>query len=61
MLKVRFFGEKYQKKFNAIQIKVTNSEALQLENELMNKGIEAGNGSPGRVNIRVKKGVNYVE
>lgn len=60
-VKGAIYGEKYQKKFNAIQIKVSNSEALQLEDELMSKGIEAGNGSSGRVNIRIERGVDYVE
>lgn len=48
------YGPKYRKTFSAIQIRVPESEAIPLEKKLRNKGIEAFNVSPGRVNIRVK-------
>ncbi|WP_240416613.1 hypothetical protein [Paenibacillus periandrae] len=49
------FGQAYSKSFPAKQIRVkTAGEALALERELRNKGIEAANGSPDRVNIRVQ-------
>lgn len=46
------YGQKYAKRMKSIQIRVPFEEALPLEEELRNKGIQAGNGSPGRVNIR---------
>ena len=48
------YGEKAKKTYTAIQIKVNADEAISLESELQQKGIEARNGSPERVNIRVK-------
>ncbi|WP_333813859.1 hypothetical protein [Muricomes intestini] len=50
------YGEKYTKYFKSIQIKVGPGEAIPLEGYLRNKGIEAFNGSPGRVNIRTDWG-----
>lgn len=47
-------GKKYQKSFTAIQVRVDPLEALHLERVLKEKGIEAGNISSGRVNIRIK-------
>ena len=48
------YGKKAKKTYTAIQIKVNADEAISLESELQEKGIEARNGSPERVNIRVK-------
>lgn len=48
------YGGKYSKSYNAVQIKVPNSEAVGLEQELKSKGIQADNIAPERVNIRVK-------
>ena len=48
------YGKKYAKTFTAVQIKIPEFSAIPLEEELKNKGIEAGNTAPGRVNIRVK-------
>lgn len=50
------FGEKYVKYFKSIQISVDTNEAIPLETYLLKKGIEAGNVSPGRVNIRTDWG-----
>lgn len=47
------YGEKYQKTYTCIQIRVDEMQAILLEQELNDKGIEATNGSPCRVNIRV--------
>jgi hypothetical protein len=47
---------KYAKIMKSIQIKVPDNEAIGLETELISKGIEAGNGSTGRVNIRTDWG-----
>lgn len=48
------YGKKATRTFTAIQIRVNAGEAIPLEHELRDKGIEAFNGSPGRVNIRIK-------
>lgn len=50
---------KYQKNYTSIQIRINPTEnldvqALDLEAELREKGIEAANIAPGRVNIRVR-------
>lgn len=45
---------KYRKTYTSIQIRVNVDEAILLESDLRQKGIEAANGAPGRVNIRVK-------
>jgi len=47
------YGEEFTQSFQARQIKV-ESGAIAIERELRKKGIEASNGSPGRVNIRVE-------
>lgn len=47
------YGEKYQKTYTSIQVRVVGIAALTLEQELRDMGIEAHNGSPQRVNIRV--------
>ena len=49
-------GEKYIKYFKSIQIRVPNGEAIPLEKELRERGIEVGNGAPGRVDIRTDWG-----
>lgn len=43
---------KYAKTYTAVQIHVNN--AIEIERELRDKGIEVGNVAAGRVNIRVK-------
>lgn len=48
-----FYGKSAKKTFTAKQIRVENGQAIPLEEELRNKGIEAANIAPGRVNIRV--------
>ena len=48
------YGEKYRKVFTSVQINIKSSDALSLEEELRNKGIEASNIAAGRVNIRIK-------
>lgn len=45
---------KYRKTYTSIQIRVDDTEALDLESKLRKKGIEAANIASGRVNIRVK-------
>lgn len=50
------YGEKYQRTYKSRQISVPTEEAIALEQKLHDKGIEAGNGSPGRVNIRTDWG-----
>ncbi len=49
-----FYGKSAEKYFTAVQIKISAEEAFSLERELNEKGIEASNGSPERVTIRVK-------
>lgn len=50
------YGEEFKKSFPARQIRLkTTGEALEIERELRSKGIEASNGSPDRVNIRVEQ------
>ena len=43
----------YHVPYMAIQIAVSAGEAIRLEARLRGMGIEAGNGSPGRVTIRI--------
>ena len=50
------YGEKYTKEYKSVQVKVPALEAIPLEQKLRNKGVEASNGSPGRVNIRTEWG-----
>jgi len=50
------YGDKYKKKYKSVQVRVPNDEAIPLEQKLRDKGIEASNGSPGRVNIRTEWG-----
>ncbi len=45
---------KYQKNYTSIQIRIDTNEAIPLETKLREKGIEAANIAPGRVNIRVR-------
>ncbi len=40
-------------KYQSIQVRVPADEAIPLESDLLDKGIEAFNGRPGRVNIRI--------
>jgi hypothetical protein len=47
---------KYAKEYKSVQVKVPPLEAIPLEQKLRDKGIEASNGSPGRVNIRTEWG-----
>lgn len=46
------YGDKYKKAYKSIQIKVPVTEAIALEQKLRDRGIEANNGSPGRINIK---------
>lgn len=46
------YGKEYAETIRSVQIKVPDHEAISLETELKEKGIQAGNTSPGRVNIR---------
>jgi hypothetical protein len=46
------YGEEYAKTIKSIQVKVSENEAIPLETALKEMGIQAGSGSPGRVNIR---------
>lgn len=48
------YGKKYMITYTSIQVAVDEYIAMELESELQNKGIEAFNGSAGRINIRVK-------
>ena len=48
------YGKKYMKEYTCVQIRVSAEQARELEEKLMDKGIEAGNIAPGRVNIRVE-------
>ena len=50
--KGKIYG-KYAKSYTCVQVRVDASIAIGLESELVSMGIEAGNISPGRVNIRV--------
>lgn len=50
----RIYGKNYHKEYTSVQIRVDSMEALNLESELREKGIEASNIASGRVNIRVK-------
>lgn len=50
------YGEKYAKSYKSRQIRVPELEAIPLEQKLQDQGIEASNGSPGRVNIRTEWG-----
>lgn len=45
------YGEKYAKNVKSIQVKVRPDQSIPLESELRNRGIEAGTGTSGRVNI----------
>jgi hypothetical protein len=49
------FGEKAMVRYMAKQIRIDQpgSKAIAIESELLDQGIEASNGSSGRVNIRV--------
>lgn len=47
------YGEEATKTFTSKQIRVPASAAIGLEGKLKEKGIQASNGSPGRVNIRI--------
>ena len=47
------YGKNHMKTYECVQIKVPNSKAIELERRLIDKGIEAGNIAPGRVNIRI--------
>lgn len=49
-----FYGKSAEKYFTAVQIKISAEEAFSLQRELNEKGIEASNGSPEKVTIRVK-------
>lgn len=54
---LRPFKAKIATKSNkAVQVRVPIEEAIPLEQKLRKKGIEASNGSPGRVNIRTEWG-----
>lgn len=50
------YGDEYQKTYKTRQVRVPAQEAIVLEQKLHDKGIEAGNGSSGRVNIRTEWG-----
>lgn len=51
-VKGKIYG-KYAKVYTCVQVKVDNTKAIPLEEQLTKMGIEAGNIAPGRVNIRV--------
>lgn len=46
------YGKEYEKEYKAIRVKVPIEEALKLEYELQEKGIQANSVAPGTVNIR---------
>lgn len=50
----KIFGEEYAKTFTSIQIAVGTMEASRIAAEIQKAGIQASNGSPGRINIRIK-------
>lgn len=52
-VKGKIYG-KYAKVYTCVQVKVDNTKAIPLEEQLTKMGIEAGNIAPGRVNIRVE-------
>lgn len=49
------YGKKYMKNYTCVQVRVPGMEAIPLERNLMDRGIEAGNIAPGRVNIRIEE------
>lgn len=51
-VKGKIYG-KYAKVYTCVQVKVDNTKAIPLEEQLTKMGIEAANIAPGRVNIRV--------
>lgn len=52
-VKGKIYG-KYAKVYTCVQVKVDNTKAIPLEEQLTKMGIEAGNIAPGRVNIRIE-------
>lgn len=48
-----FYGKKYRKTYTAIQVRVAEN-AVTLEQELKDKGIQAANINANRINIRMK-------
>lgn len=49
------YGKKYMKNYTCVQVRVPEMEAIPLERKLRDRGIEAGNIAPGRVNIRIEE------
>lgn len=54
-VKGSIYGEKSEKKFRCIQVKVDEMSTIKIEKNLRKKGIEAGSDSSGRVNIRISE------
>lgn len=50
------YGKKYAKTFSAIQINLPSEKAIDVETKLRESGVEAGSGSPNRVNISTNWG-----
>lgn len=48
------YGEEYAKKYTCIQICVKTANAIDIEEKLRKKGIEAASIAPGRINIRIE-------
>lgn len=49
------FGEKYEIKYTCLQIQLDNKDAIEMEQKLKEKGIEAANIAADRLNIRINK------
>jgi hypothetical protein len=49
------FGEKYEIKYTCLQIQLDNKDAMEMEQKLKEKGIEAANIAADRLNIRINK------
>lgn len=53
--KGEILGEKYAIKYTCVQIQVDNKDAMEMEQELREAGIEAANIAAGRLNIKINK------
>lgn len=49
------FWEKYEIKYTCLQIQLDNKDAMEMEQKLKEKGIEAANIAADRLNIRINK------
>ena len=49
------FGEKYEIKYTCLQIQLDNKDAMEMEQKLKEKGIEAANIAADSLNIRINK------